>query len=115
MITLFLLGNDDLAHGHAVVRELIGSRRLAFYETCRGLSGPVYAMTHYTWEDWARGARFERGPKEKPKEKHKDFPDIVRYVSVALYDGQIDYYSLKDDPRDIQLVDMSQGGYGRVS
>jgi phage terminase large subunit-like protein len=108
-----LLGNDDLAHGHFVVREMFDEPiRMFFMESCQGKDGPIYSLDRYTWEDWARGSRFEKGPKEKPKEKHKDFPDIIRYVAVALHDGHISHSILQGELEAIDLMDEDARGFG---
>jgi phage terminase large subunit-like protein len=108
-----LLGNDDLAHGHFVVREMFDEPiRMFFMESCQGKDGPIYCLDRYTWEDWARGSRFERTPKEKPKEKHKDFPDIIRYVAVALHDGHISYETLQGELESIDLIGEDVRGVG---
>ena len=79
-----MLGIDDINFGHSQVRELLGSDpQMYWLESCRGAGGPVWQMFRYTWDDYSRALRRERGPKEKPKQTHKDFPDIHRYVACA--------------------------------
>lgn len=38
-----------------------------------------YGMTHMKWDEY-KFDRFSRDPKERPKDKDKDFPDCVRYI-----------------------------------
>jgi phage terminase large subunit-like protein len=106
-----ILGNDDLSHGHFVMREMLTAPpRMAWMESCRGKDGPLFQLQRYTWEDWSRGTRFERGVKEKPKEKYKDFPDICRYVAVALYDQVISFESLLFGDENIDIIGEEFGG-----
>lgn len=101
-----ILPNDDLSHGHEVVREFLSGPlpKMQWYDTCRGKEGPIYSLARYTWEDWGRGSRFERNPKEKPKEKHKDFADVTRYAAVAVYDGLVSYEMLTTGFAEIDLI-----------
>ncbi len=86
-----LLGIDDLNFGHSELREMLAtnSPQMQWMETCRGKGGPIYQMLRYTWDDYSRGVRFERDPKEKPRQRHKDFPDIHRYVAAAHLDYKV--------------------------
>lgn len=83
-----LLGIDDINFGHTELREMLAtsSPQMVWMETCRGKGGPIYQMQHYTWDDYSRGTRYERDLKERPRQKHKDFPDIHRYVAAAHLD-----------------------------
>lgn len=108
-----MLGNDDLSHGHFVVREMLDAPiQMFFMESCIGKDGPITSMGYYTWEEWKRGLRFEKGLKEKPNEKYKDFPDIIRYVSVALYDGNISFQMLQNELEEIDLIGEDARGSG---
>jgi hypothetical protein len=80
-----LLGIDDLNFGHSQLREMLATNepQMRWMENLRGQDGPIYQMSHYTWDNYSRKLAFERGPKEKPKAKYKDFPDIFRYVACA--------------------------------
>ena len=100
-----LLGDDNLALGHGAVHDLlrytndkegrvITPPRLQFMENLRGKGGPISQLCRYTWDDWARGRRIEKSPKEKPKELNKDFPDVVRYVALALVNDTINFHDL---------------------
>jgi phage terminase large subunit-like protein len=110
-----LLGHDDLNYGHFVMREfLCNIPRMVWTDACRGRGGPIYQTARYTWEDWGRGSRFERAPKEKPKEKYKDFPDIERYTAVAIHDGNISFSSLINDGEE-ESVSMFGDNLGRNS
>lgn len=107
-----LLGHDDLNYGHFVMREFLSNLpRMVWTEACRGRGGPIYQTARYTWEDWGRGSRFERTPKEKPKEKYKDFPDVERYTAVAIHDGNITFDSLVNDGEEesVTLLNESNG------
>lgn len=80
--------NDSLDQGHLIVKQrlsyneneplsLSNAPSLWFTPNCRNL---VHQMNHYTWQDH-RGFQMDEKPfKEKPVEKYKDGPDLVRYV-----------------------------------
>ena len=100
-----ILGDDNLALGHSAVHDMLHyssdasgkvSRvpKMQFMESCRGRGGPVAQLLRYSWDDWARGRKIEKAPKEKPRELHKDYPDVVRYVALALDQGAITYTDL---------------------
>jgi hypothetical protein len=63
-------------------------------ENLRGRGNPLAQLIRYSWDDWARGRRIEKAPKEKPKELNKDFPDVVRYVALCLDQNLINYHDL---------------------
>jgi hypothetical protein len=88
-----VLGEDNIHYGHAAVHRalqvqynddntLLVPPGLVFTDNCLGKGGPVFQMQRYSWEDWAH-RRIERDVKEKPKDLHKDFPDIIRYMLMA--------------------------------
>lgn len=100
-----ILGDDSLALGHGAVHNLLHYDTdregkiahvpaMQFMENLRGRGNPIAQLIRYTWDDWARGRRIEKSPKEKPKELNKDFPDVVRYVALALDQGTINYHDL---------------------
>ena len=74
------LANDEINAGIAQVDEFLRPDprtrrpRLTFFSTCPRM---IYGMTHWTWDEWVRGG--DREPKEKVRDRHKDFPDLVRY------------------------------------
>ena len=39
-----------------------------------------YAMTRLLWDEFRTSQRFSRDPKERVRDKDKDFPDCVRYI-----------------------------------
>lgn len=83
-----LLGNDDMKHGfgHTEVRNMLATAQpqMRWMETCRGKNGPIFHMLRYSWDDHSTyKARLAFGPKEKPRQAHKDWPDIFRYVACA--------------------------------
>lgn len=95
-----VLGDDNGNFGRGKVREMLAYTtnpdgsiltppRMRWMEALRGKGGPIYQMVRHTWEDHARGSRFEKGLKEKEKEKNKDFPDIHRYVAAAKLDFKL--------------------------
>lgn len=73
--------DDDIASGHLQVREWLGKppqkpSRMYWAPHLRNFRK---GMSHYTWENWEKG-RSERAPKERPADRYKDFPDLVRYA-----------------------------------
>ena len=79
-------GVDDLDLGHQKVREYLNydkdrpishnnSPKLFMF---RGMRNHIYSLSHYSWDDYKRPE--ERAPKQRPKDKWKDFCDVVRYL-----------------------------------
>ena len=74
------LANDEINAGISQVQEFLRPDprtrrpRLSIFNTCPRM---IYGMTHWTWDEWIRGG--DREPKEKVRDRHKDFPDLVRY------------------------------------
>lgn len=69
--------------------------RMRFTERCIGRGGPVYQMLRYSWDTWKRGHQKREGPKPKPADAYKDFPDCIRYTVLV-------------DPRYKDLVEGNQ-------
>ena len=91
------LGEDNIAIGHRTVMQYIKlpNPLMRFTDACGGRGGPIYQMQRYSWDDHSKRIRYERSQKEKPKDIHKDFPDIIRYTAMAglRYDDfQMDGY-----------------------
>lgn len=40
----------------------------------------IFGMRHWAWEEWSRQAS-DKEPKEVVRERHKDFPDLLRYCA----------------------------------
>ena len=74
------LANDEINAGISQVQEFLRPDprtrrpRLSVFNTCPRF---IYGMTHWTWDEWIRGGN--REPKEKVRDRHKDFPDLARY------------------------------------
>jgi len=77
------LANDEINAGISQVNELLRPDprtrrpRFAVFNTCPKF---IYGMTHWTWDEWTRGG--DKEPKEKVRDRHKDFPDLVRYFAL---------------------------------
>ena len=77
------LANDEINVGIAEVKELLKpdarTRRPRFraFSTCQRF---VYGMTHWSWDEHARVG--DKEPKEKVRDKAKDFPDLIRYLAL---------------------------------
>jgi phage terminase large subunit-like protein len=76
------LANDEINTGIQNVQELLKpdqrTRRPRFraFRTCDKF---IYGMSHWSWEEWTRSG--DKEPKEKVRDKAKDFPDLVRYLA----------------------------------
>ena len=74
------LANDDMGVGISQVNEYLKPDprtrrpRLTMFSTCEKM---IYGMTHWTWDEYSQGGT--REPKETVRDRHKDFPDLVRY------------------------------------
>ena len=73
----------DVELGHKIVREYLKMHHSTIEdknkpgimfakEGCRGTDGPLHHMFNYQYKENA----------DKPEEKYKDFPDIVRYICM---------------------------------
>ena len=75
------LANDEMASGINEVREYLKPDsktrrpRLTVFSTNERA---IYGMTHWTWDEHRAGG--DRELKEMPRDRHKDFPDLVRYA-----------------------------------
>lgn len=97
-----LLGFDDIRIGHSIVSNcLFGKKpRLFFMSNLKGSEGPIWQMKRYSWDDWRKHTGRTKDKKEVPKDKYKDFPDIIRYV--CAYDPR--YNSLVQDYGEFDMI-----------
>lgn len=70
--------DDNVEAGHLAVKAAIHHDELVWLT---GMPNAVKSMENYTWDDY-RG-RGDRSPKEKAKDKYKDFADLVRYTVMS--------------------------------
>lgn len=76
------LANDEINVGIQNVNDLLKPDartrrpRLRVFNTCQRF---IYGMTHWSWEEWQRSS--DKEPKEKVRDKAKDFPDLIRYLA----------------------------------
>ncbi len=76
------LAIDDVNVGIQNVNELLKpdqrTRRPRFraFRTCERF---IYGMTHWAWDEWTRAS--DKDPKEKVRDRYKDFPDLLRYFA----------------------------------
>ena len=77
-----VLGFDDIKIGHSIVSNclFVKKPRLFFMNNLKGQGGPIWQMRRYSWDDWKGKSSRVKDKKEVPKDLHKDFPDIIRYV-----------------------------------
>lgn len=78
------LAIDDVNVGIQNVNELLKpdprTRRPRFraFRSCERF---IFGMSHWAWDDWNRQG--DKEPKEKVRDRHKDFPDLLRYLANA--------------------------------
>lgn len=77
------LANDDMNTGITAVIDLLTPDprthrpRFAAFSTCTRF---IRSMTRWSWDEWTRQG--DRDPKERPRDTHKDFCDLVRYFAM---------------------------------
>lgn len=93
------LAIDEVVPGIERVQESLkpdkDTRRPRFqvFNTCPLF---IHSMQRWSWDDWVR--QVDRDPKESPRDKWKDFPDLIRYLCNArlTYNGlKLGYQSLR--------------------
>ena len=76
------LANDEINAGIANVKDLLKPDqqtrrpRLRVFATCQRF---IYGMSHWSWDEHVRAG--DKEPKEKVRDKAKDFPDLIRYLA----------------------------------
>lgn len=88
--------DDDLPSGHLAVRQALEDQTLFVLSH---LKNTILAFENYIWDDY-RGKN-DHAPKEKPKDKYKDFMDLIRYI--VKYDPH--YYN----PEDLKRMMIPRG------
>jgi hypothetical protein len=83
----FIDGNDDIVAGHLKVKDYLKydkekniQPKLFFFSTLRNF---IYGFEHYVWDDYKGKIADDKDLKQIPKDKNKDFPDLVRYGLMA--------------------------------
>lgn len=81
----FIDGNDDIVAGHLKVKEYLKydrdiKPRVFFFNFLRNF---IYGFEHYVWDDFKGKIAEDKDLKQKPKDRNKDFPDLVRYGLMA--------------------------------
>lgn len=82
-----------------VTKAISALNRPSAYFT-RDVPKTWYSMTHLMWDDWKLGQRFQRDPKERIKDKDKDWADTVRYT-LAI---RPQFSAQTMEPVDIQMA-----------
>lgn len=79
----FIDGNDDIVAGHLKVKEYLKydnqkniKPKVFFFNTLKNF---IYGMEHYVWDDYKGKIADDKDLKQKPKDRSKDFPDLIRY------------------------------------
>jgi len=62
----------------------------------------ISQMTRYVWDDYRQS--LEKAQKQKPKEKHDDFPGILRYFA----NSEPSFYNLREGTRIVRRGSMKQ-------
>ena len=99
------LAVDELNPGIERVQDLLrpdrATRRPRFqvFNTCPQF---IHSMQRWSWDEWTRQS--DRDPKESPRDKWKDFPDLIRYLANA----RVTYNGLRRGFQPIRSV----AGYG---
>lgn len=103
--------NNDIAVGHAKVREALKPREKAhdpalyILPHCQNIRR---SFSNYVWDEWS--SRVDgKAAKERPKEEWKDFMDIVRYVEVY---GPIYHDPTKPIMPSVDMASYANGGLG---
>ena len=77
----YALADDDMNSGIEEVNTFLKPDvftrrpRLQFFSTC---TQTIYSMQRWSWDEYTRQG--DREPKERPRDRHKDFCDLVRYM-----------------------------------
>ena len=77
------LANDSIPLGIQNVNELLKPNpmlrapRFQCFSICRRFR---FGMRHWAWEEWSRQSS-DKEPKEVVRDRHKDFPDLLRYMA----------------------------------
>ena len=77
------LANDDVNVGINEVKDLLKpdpKTRRPRFRTFSTNEKFIYGMSHWSWDEHARVG--DKEPKEKVRDKAKDFPDLVRYLAL---------------------------------
>lgn len=75
------LANDEMNVGIETVNEWLkpdAHTRKPRFQCFDACAETIHAMSRWAWDDWSRSSN-ERDPKERPRERHKDWCDLVRY------------------------------------
>jgi len=100
------LANDSIPLGIQHVNELLRpdpfTRRPRF-EVVRTCPKFIYGLSHWSWDEYKSG---DREAKEKVRDRHKDFPDLLRYLA----NGNLSYRGLKRGAATIRVGTL-RGGY----
>lgn len=84
--------NDNIMTGHLAVSSRLGynlklplssTNHPKLYFVREATSECVRYIQRYTWSEHKGASKDEKGKKEKPMEKFKDFPDCVRYLIMS--------------------------------
>lgn len=78
------LANDAFDVGRSRVNEALRPDPLTQrprWQVMEHCEKTIYALSRFTWDEWSRNHEF-KDPKQTPREKHKDFPDTLRYLAM---------------------------------
>ena len=74
--------NNRIEPGHRLIESILkvgpnGETKFECFQSCRNA---WIGLSRYAWDEYRRKTTEKRGVKEKPKEKYKHYPDLLRYL-----------------------------------
>lgn len=76
--------------------------RLMVHSSCEKM---IFQMTRFVWDDYRQA--LEKPQKQRPKEKHDDFPAILRYLA----NSEPSFHNLREGNRIVRRGSMKQRGH----
>ena len=99
---------DDSSVGRSRVNQMFKPDpdterpRLIIHSRCKTT---IYQLQRYSWSDFSK--RIDRDPKQEPKDKHSDFPSLLKYLA----NSEPNFRFLKNGPPVLQRPGRRQGAY----
>ncbi len=99
---------DDSAVGRSRVNQMLKPDpdtqcpRLVVHQRCKTT---IYQLQRYSWADFSK--RIDRDPKQEPKDKHSDFPSLIKYLA----NSDPNFRFLKNGPAVLQRTGTRMGAY----
>jgi hypothetical protein len=99
---------DDSAVGRARVNQMLKPDadtqcpRMIVHQRCKTT---IYQLQRYSWADYSK--RIDRDPKQEPKDKHSDFPSLLKYLA----NSDPSFRFLKNGPAVMKRTGSRKGAY----